>query len=550
MKKLYGLLGLMVGIGWLVSMNQARANHIYGGNFSLQATATNEVYDLTLTLFYNKARIEADPTSFDSNLDVYVFRKRDNALIESFNLEAGALQTIYGNNTACAKLQDIPLVQVNYTSQIRLLSATYNDPLGYYVIWERCCRTDNITNLRSPSSTGMVFRMDFQANDSSPKLKTPPAEYICLNQPFEVDFSATDADGDQLTYELSTPLAGYTSLANVRGLGTSRTSYPPVQWGSGFGETNIIPGSPALSIDKNTGKLTIKASQTGLFVFSLVVREYRGGREIGQVRRDYQLPVVDCRLNTPSPAKITYNGRDSSEIVRCDNSPVTLAIVPDTTFGYQWQRNGKDITGATSYTLSVTDAGKYTVVKKFLRKCGTDTTSKAVNVLPPAPPVADILARRTVLISKTDTLQLLAQPQPATYRYRWSTDGPPLPGATQPGIVVNQPGVYTLRVSTANDRCPAYDSIRIDRVIRLFTADAFSPNGDGLNDTWEIRNITDEPDCEVIVFNRWGEPVFRSKGYATPWDGTYNAQKVPPGVYQYIIRVPSRTSTGSLHVLY
>ena len=81
-------------------------------------------------------------------------------------------------------------------------------------------------------------------------------------------------------------------------------------------------------------------------------------------------------------------------------------------------------------------------------------------------------------------------------------------------------------------------------------SDAFSPNGDGLNDTWEIRNIADAPDCEVLVYNRWGEAVFYSKGYATPWDGTYNAQKVQPGVYRYVIRQATHSRSGSLHVMY
>ena len=553
MKKLYWLVGLIAGLGWLVGMEPVRAEHIYGGSLSLQATSTPGAYDLSLSIFYDKTKL--DNTNLNSNVDVYIFRRKDNVQVGGFNLDKGSSQSLYGNNAACAKLRDVQLLLVRYTSRISLPADTYNDPGGYYVIWERCCRNSSLTNLRNPQNTGMVFRLNFpavQTKNSSPEFVVPAADYVCLNQPYEMAFNATDADGDQLTYELDTPLAGYTSNVNIYGYGTSRSSYPPAQWVAGFSASNAIPGNPPLSIDKTTGKLTVKASQVGLFVFAVIVREFRGGVEIGQARREYQLPVVDCKLNTPPAPTITYNGRDSSRIVRCDNSPITLAIPSDTTFGYQWQRDGKDITGATSYSLTVTDAGAYTVVKKFLRKCGTDTTSKTVTVLPPNPPSATILARRTVLTSTTDTLHLSSLQQASTYQYRWSLTGQALTGATQPAIVVNQPGVYTLRVSTGNNKCPAYDSIRIDRVIRLFTADAFTPNGDGLNDTWEIRNVADLPDCEVLVYDRWGEPVFRSKGYTTAWDGTYKAQKVLPGVYQYVIRIPGRSDvyTGSLYVLY
>ncbi|QJW91658.1 gliding motility-associated C-terminal domain-containing protein [Spirosoma taeanense] len=553
MKKLYWLLGLIVGWNWLAGASDAVAEHIYGGDISLQKTATAGVYELSLTIFYDKTKL--DNTNFNSNLDVYVFRRQDNVQMGSFNLDKTSEQALYGNNAACAKLRDVQLLMVRYTNRVTLSDDQFNSPGGYYVIWERCCRNSSLTNLRNPQNTGMVFQLDFpgvQTKNSSPRFIVPAAEYVCRNQSFEMDFSATDADGDQLSYELVTPLAGYTNNVSVYGLGTSRASYPPAQWATGFSATNAIPGNPALSIDKNTGKLSVKASQIGLFVFAVVVHEFRGGVEIGQVRREYQLPVVDCKLNTPPAPSITYKGRDSSEIARCDNSPITLAIPADMTYGYQWQRDGKDITGATSYTLSVTDAGTYTVVKKFLQKCGTDTTSKAVKVLPPNVPNAAIQSLRTVLTSKTDTLRLTTLPQPATYRFRWSFDGQSLSGASQPDLVVDQPGVYKLQVSLVNDQCPAYDSIRIDRIIRLFTASAFTPNGDGQNDTWEIRNIADMPDCEVLVYDRWGSPIFQSKGYATPWDGTYNAQKVAPGVYQYVIHIFGRTDLykGSLHVLY
>ncbi|MBL4787258.1 MAG: gliding motility-associated C-terminal domain-containing protein, partial [Cohaesibacteraceae bacterium] len=60
----------------------------------------------------------------------------------------------------------------------------------------------------------------------------------------------------------------------------------------------------------------------------------------------------------------------------------------------------------------------------------------------------------------------------------------------------------------------------------------FTPNGDGKNDVWEIENIHLYPDCDVSVFNRWGQLVFSAgKGYDNSWDGTYKGKIVPNGVY-------------------
>ncbi len=64
---------------------------------------------------------------------------------------------------------------------------------------------------------------------------------------------------------------------------------------------------------------------------------------------------------------------------------------------------------------------------------------------------------------------------------------------------------------------------------------AFSPNGDGINDTWVIKNIERYATASVQVFNRYGQPVFYSSGFYKPWDGTYNGKPLPVGTYYYII---------------
>jgi gliding motility-associated-like protein len=80
----------------------------------------------------------------------------------------------------------------------------------------------------------------------------------------------------------------------------------------------------------------------------------------------------------------------------------------------------------------------------------------------------------------------------------------------------------------------------------LYIPSAFSPNADGLNDTWVIPNSASFPLCEVAVYNRWGEVVFSSKGYAQPWDGTYRQMPVDEGVYTYRIV----TGPGALDTVY
>jgi gliding motility-associated-like protein len=69
----------------------------------------------------------------------------------------------------------------------------------------------------------------------------------------------------------------------------------------------------------------------------------------------------------------------------------------------------------------------------------------------------------------------------------------------------------------------------------ILAPNAFSPNGDGINDKWMIQNIEFFPNCTVRVFNRYGQMVFSSTGYEVPWDGTLNGKPLPVGTFYYII---------------
>ena len=69
----------------------------------------------------------------------------------------------------------------------------------------------------------------------------------------------------------------------------------------------------------------------------------------------------------------------------------------------------------------------------------------------------------------------------------------------------------------------------------IIISNAFTPNGDGINDTWDIKNLNAYPKCTVMIYNRWGENVYSSIGYGVPWDGTYHGAALPVGVYYYII---------------
>jgi gliding motility-associated-like protein len=92
------------------------------------------------------------------------------------------------------------------------------------------------------------------------------------------------------------------------------------------------------------------------------------------------------------------------------------------------------------------------------------------------------------------------------------------------------------------------DTVRIT-VKDLFIPEGFSPNGDGVNDIYEITGITAYPNSDLKIFNRWGQEVFGRTNYANDWNGNSNAgSALPADTYFYVLNLSSgRTYNG--HVI-
>ena len=93
---------------------------------------------------------------------------------------------------------------------------------------------------------------------------------------------------------------------------------------------------------------------------------------------------------------------------------------------------------------------------------------------------------------------------------------------------------YTLTV-TGQGNCVSSDQVFIKVLKGPEIPNIFSPNGDGIHDTWVIKYLDTYPGGTVEVFNRYGQLIFRSVNYSVPWDGTINGKQVPMGTYYYIV---------------
>jgi gliding motility-associated-like protein len=88
---------------------------------------------------------------------------------------------------------------------------------------------------------------------------------------------------------------------------------------------------------------------------------------------------------------------------------------------------------------------------------------------------------------------------------------------------------------TSAEGCQSAISVVVTVIKPIIIPNAFTPNGDNVNDTWIIPYLDYYSNCSVDIFTRYGQNIFHSKGYPIPWNGTYNGNRLPVGTYYYIV---------------
>jgi gliding motility-associated-like protein len=104
-----------------------------------------------------------------------------------------------------------------------------------------------------------------------------------------------------------------------------------------------------------------------------------------------------------------------------------------------------------------------------------------------------------------------------------------------PIVTGDQDVTYRLTITDKSNGCANYSlvTVKVSPVINI--SNTFTPNGDGINDYWEIKGLVAYENSTVDVYNRYGQPLFHSVGYPKPWDGTYQGKQAPSGTYYYVV---------------
>ncbi len=215
--------------------------------------------------------------------------------------------------------------------------------------------------------------------------------------------------------------------------------------------------------------------------------------------------------------------------IMLDGSASTGAV------SWSWRdANGVEIGNAPTLTVPPMTAGDHVFTLIVSNGPCTDSDEVTVSWMPL--PIADAGPDHTIFRSETVTLG--GDPTgPLGSSFLWAPDSV-LSDATASNPIAH-PTVstwFTLTVSAPNG-CVDTDSVLVTVVPTVVISNGITPNGDGKNDTWVIDFIELFPKCEVEIYNRWGELLFRSVGYDRPWDGRYRDGPVPVGTYYYVIEL-------------
>jgi gliding motility-associated-like protein len=401
------------------------------------------------------------------------------------------------------------------------------------------------------------------------------ADTVVLNQPTEVVVLATSTDAN----------CGNTCDGTGIGLATG--------------------GTPPYSYQWNDNNLTANATVSNLCagIFTVVATDGNGCNSLAQVT-----------INQPTLVNITGTSINSG-CNNTNTGSVFINVTGGTPgYTYAWQPNGgntQDIQDLFpgDYVVTVTDANNCVYLDTFTVNAnnyvysnpGNDTTicpgdtiqfngngGMTYNWQPSGNIIgSNIIPDPTAFVTQTTMFYLtttvgacvavdsilvtLAVPQPisagpdvtiiqgqATYlnasganSYVWA----PSSNLSDPNASLTQanPTSTTVYIVYSNDSvgCVASDTVVVTVVPGIKFPDGITPNNDGFNDTWIIDNLSLYPENTVEVFNRWGESLFYSQGYDTPWDGKFKGKDLPVGTYYYVIDLKNGEAplTGPLTIV-
>jgi gliding motility-associated-like protein len=291
----------------------------------------------------------------------------------------------------------------------------------------------------------------------------------------------------------------------------------------------------------------------------------------GGCGNDLALDDITFRPCGPTILANEVNTTAGSNLTLCEGATADYNFNADVSDGYQnpaflWQEDKHDGNGfidipnskSKTYQALINNADTkgYSFRMAAAEKENIGTVSCRVYSNPIEVSVVKNLvidAGNDIFVLENASIKILAT-APADLIYQWS---PPTylndSKILQPIVKPAETTTYQLMVTDPNSGCVAIDNVTVHVDLDIKIPNTFSPNGDGVNDLWQIQGLLGSSDADITVFNRNGQQVYYSKGYPKAWDGKLKNTNLPSGMYYYTIDTHSQTRTiysGSLLIVY
>ncbi len=245
---------------------------------------------------------------------------------------------------------------------------------------------------------------------------------------------------------------------------------------------------------------------------------------------------VNCGLNTiETISHDLFLATPSSQFLPADTS---FCVLKDYVIGsavtaqtYLWS------TGDSSPTIAVSDSGTYWLEVQTDGCVSRDSISVSLK------PADFVELGSDTSVCKNKPIILTAGVDGVDYL--WNT------GDITKTITVSSPGVYWIDVRSGN-KCGASDTVKVKwGDCELFLPNAFSPNGDALNEEFGLVNGINILSFSMKIFNRYGQVIFYSTDQFKKWDGKYKNKPMPIGVYPWVLTYTNKngytqTETGTV----
>lgn len=236
----------------------------------------------------------------------------------------------------------------------------------------------------------------------------------------------------------------------------------------------------------------------------------------------YQVTLHDFCTSISDSILIEYIILDldlGNDTAICQGRSFQLDVFHPKAANYTWHD------GSTNSSFTPREAG--TVYVTIDNHCESISDSMEVIVSSPVPLIPNLGHNQVLCPGATQILDATIE-NALTYIWQDSTEGPI--------YVVTEPGIYQVTVSNACISLMDEIEFTADACCNMFLPDAFTPNNDGKNDTFNAFTNCHVSDFSMMIFDRWGSKVFESTDIDNGWDGIVRGEAMCTGVYIWILQ--------------